>query len=248
MYNYGIVGKEGDKMEKGMKKLVAVSLGVIVIVAVLFIQNTDTIHSIKKEYIGKVEQDLKENGLVNYLKDEKLTVVDVVRKEYEDIFSPVNFNFVLEGNLTDEFETLTEEEKYNILDSNINHLGNKYGCGKDKLSTSCKTTLLTLTSDSDTYEFNSYSFTKNGEYYEVKTEEETETKEAFTPTDNNYVSDQDIYDYMKTQYERLTNYGANYVPEIHDLQVSNMAASKFGISVSEADRIYIDMEMKNAGY
>jgi hypothetical protein len=52
-----------------------------------------------------------------------------------------------------------------------------------------------------------------------------------------------IYKYMKAQYEQLTNYGENYVPEIHDPQVAELAAKQFGISASVAGQIYIDMEM-----
>ena len=56
-------------------------------------------------------------------------------------------------------------------------------------------------------------------------------------------TDEEVYEYMKSQYDQITNYGANYVPEIHDDQVAELASQKFGISASEAGQIYIDMEM-----
>lgn len=53
----------------------------------------------------------------------------------------------------------------------------------------------------------------------------------------------DIYKFMVDSYNQITNYGENYVPEYHDAIVSKMASEKFGISNSEADRIYIEKEM-----
>jgi hypothetical protein len=54
---------------------------------------------------------------------------------------------------------------------------------------------------------------------------------------------QEIYSFMKEKYDELTNYGENYVPEIHDQQVAELASKKFGITVEEAKQIYTDMEM-----
>lgn len=48
---------------------------------------------------------------------------------------------------------------------------------------------------------------------------------------------------MKLKYDKITNYGANYEPDVHDPLIAKLAAEKFGISESEAGQIYIDMEM-----
>lgn len=56
-------------------------------------------------------------------------------------------------------------------------------------------------------------------------------------------SDDEIYDFMVQSYNALTNNGENYIPEIHDGQVSKLASEKYGISEEEADRIYIQKEM-----
>lgn len=84
------------------------------------------------------------------------------------------------------------------------------------------------------------------ESFVIGTTPETD-EEVFesTPSD---IDIEEIYNYMKTQYDQVTNYGENYVPEVHDPQVANMAASRFGISASEAGQIYIDIEMGKAGY
>jgi len=56
-------------------------------------------------------------------------------------------------------------------------------------------------------------------------------------------SDDEIYDFMVQSYNALTNNGENYIPKIHDVQVSKLGSEKYGISEEEADRIYIQKEM-----
>lgn len=75
------------------------------------------------------------------------------------------------------------------------------------------------------------------------TESNSSTKTSSSPSSSSSPSDEEVYEYMKSQYDQITNYGANYVPEIHDDQVAELASQKFGISASEAGQIYIDMEM-----
>ncbi|MBP1995207.1 hypothetical protein [Paenibacillus eucommiae] len=50
-----------------------------------------------------------------------------------------------------------------------------------------------------------------------------------------------IYKYMMDEFDQITNYGDNYDPEIHDLQVLKRASEHFNISISEADKIYLEM-------
>lgn len=56
-----------------------------------------------------------------------------------------------------------------------------------------------------------------------------------------------IYKYMVNAYDQITNYGENYVPEIHDQQVAELASKYFGITLSEADDIYVKVAMRG-GY
>lgn len=56
--------------------------------------------------------------------------------------------------------------------------------------------------------------------------------------------EEDIYEYMKNAYNQITNFGASYIPEVHDDQVAELASEKFGISTSEAGNIYVKMEMR----
>ncbi len=69
-----------------------------------------------------------------------------------------------------------------------------------------------------------------------------------TPTQNNDNSssnntDAAVYRYIMNQFDIVTNYGENYVPEIHDPIVLQRAASHFSMSISEVDRIFIEKAM-----
>ncbi|KAB2328975.1 hypothetical protein F7731_23790 [Cytobacillus depressus] len=236
--------KKRSKINSKILLPVAFIIGIVAGAIVVFLnKDKDNIEDIKQEYMGEIYEELKATGLLRYIKDKELLIVDVVRKEDKYEFVPVTYNFALKGTLTDEFEGLSNEEKYDVFNDISSMNIRQLKCGKDKYNTGCITEFLSLESGSDIYESKDFSIFKNGNLFKI----EKEKKVVSVSSDNN-VSDKDIYEYMKSQYDRLTNYGANYVPEIHDPQVAEMASNKFGISTSEADRIYIDMEMKKAGY
>ncbi|HFJ9472406.1 TPA: hypothetical protein ACGW3J_005103 [Bacillus paranthracis] len=48
---------------------------------------------------------------------------------------------------------------------------------------------------------------------------------------------------MKQQYNILTNNDENYIPEVHDPQVAEIAAKRFGITAEEAGSIYEKVQM-----
>ncbi|MED3554066.1 hypothetical protein [Cytobacillus praedii] len=77
---------------------------------------------------------------------------------------------------------------------------------------------------------------------EVETDNETEIWDQ-TATVIQEPSEDEIYNFMVSKYNEITNYGANYIPEIHDPEVSRLASEKFGISQSKADEIFIRKEM-----
>ncbi|CAM5206346.1 hypothetical protein UACE39S_01728 [Ureibacillus acetophenoni] len=76
----------------------------------------------------------------------------------------------------------------------------------------------------------------------------TSTSKADDEEIDTKYSEEEVFDYMENLYNELTNYGENYIPEVHDPQVAEMAANKFGISALEAGQIYIDVSMEMAGY
>ncbi|OFD76086.1 hypothetical protein BWGOE8_25380 [Bacillus mycoides] len=52
-----------------------------------------------------------------------------------------------------------------------------------------------------------------------------------------------IFDFMKQQYNILTNNDENYIPEVHDPQVASLTAKRFGITAKEAGYIYEKVQM-----
>ncbi|HDR7226116.1 TPA: hypothetical protein QCX01_005423 [Bacillus toyonensis] len=48
---------------------------------------------------------------------------------------------------------------------------------------------------------------------------------------------------MKQQYNILTNSNENYIPEVHDPQVAEIAAKRFGITAKETKFIYEEVQM-----
>ncbi|MEK0224687.1 hypothetical protein [Bacillus proteolyticus] len=62
-------------------------------------------------------------------------------------------------------------------------------------------------------------------------------------TTNDKVDHKAVFAYMKEQYKILTNNEENYIPEIHDPQVADLAAKRFGISAQEAGDIYVKTQM-----
>lgn len=61
---------------------------------------------------------------------------------------------------------------------------------------------------------------------------------------NKEIEEKKVYDFMKSAFNEITNYGDNYNPEIHDQLIAELASKEFGISVSEANDIYIKFAMK----
>lgn len=57
------------------------------------------------------------------------------------------------------------------------------------------------------------------------------------------VNKQEVYDFMEREFDRITNYGETYIPEIHDPLVIETAAEYFGITQEEADAMYIEVAM-----
>ncbi|MER2172562.1 MAG: hypothetical protein ABS938_18245, partial [Psychrobacillus psychrodurans] len=62
---------------------------------------------------------------------------------------------------------------------------------------------------------------------------------------NEQINRQAVYVYMKRKFDSITNYGEKYIPEIHDPMVVKIAAEYFGITIEEANAIYIEFELSN---
>lgn len=64
-----------------------------------------------------------------------------------------------------------------------------------------------------------------------------------TSIKENY-SNIEVYDYMMTLFDVITNGGEDYDPEIHDKKVIELASKHFGISYAKADKIFLEEAIK----
>ena len=103
-------------------------------------------------------------------------------------------------------------------------------------------------------------FQKKMEQQEEMEDEEKEQEEMETFLDETNIEDENdtedtetietidedqVYSYMKYQFDVLTDNGENYNADYHDSLVANMAAQKFGITTSEANDIYGRKDYEN---
>jgi len=188
-----------------------------------------------------IQADLKDTSLVKYLKDGEVKIKDVDVDRSHDLLH--FYSFTLEGKLNEQFESLSLGDKYAILEE-LNDLESfdTEECGQ---GSNCEAGTYILTSGTNTYEIDTSLFTvmKNG--VEISAPESSTTTTTVDDSNDGSVNKQEVYSFMKAAYDELTNYGDNYVPEVHDPQVADMAAAQFGISAAEAGQIYIDGEMGN---
>lgn len=52
-----------------------------------------------------------------------------------------------------------------------------------------------------------------------------------------------VFNFMRREYERITNYGENYNPKQHDPMVTKLASMRFNIQAKEAAQIYIHAQI-----
>lgn len=58
------------------------------------------------------------------------------------------------------------------------------------------------------------------------------------------VDEDDVYKYIMYEFDILTDYGENYIPEVHDQIVLEKASKHFGIPLKEVDKIFMDRAMQ----
>lgn len=200
---------------------------------------------LKNEYLGMVRQHFKKIGLLNYLEGEKVKVADwsAVDTSTDQSQSQFEYTLFLEGKLSNDFETLTENEKFKLLDSV------DFGSWEYLNGNGFNVKTLSLKSGTNVYSITDHTLEKNGEKYWSQLENPFEGLEVqslnngsgYTPTNFDF----DVYLYMKEEYQKLTNNWTDYQPELHDPQVAEMAADKYEISTEKARQIYADIEKWN---
>lgn len=175
------------------------------------------------------------------------------RKDQQGIAINVN------GTLTDDFAKLSDQEHFKLLMTAINSMKEETGrldflCG---ISSTCFYDTFNFKNGKDTYSMkinldednlklfeNDKEIYTSSEYFHYNGEATNVNSitEDDTVTDSNF----QIHQWMKEQYDKLTNYGNNYDPDRDDPKIAILAAEHFGISPEEAGKIYEDVEYYNA--
>ena len=65
----------------------------------------------------------------------------------------------------------------------------------------------------------------------------TNAKTDNSNTNEYKVDPRTVHEYMQNQFDVITNYGENYVPEIHDPLVTQKAADAFNLTYEEVERL-----------
>lgn len=58
----------------------------------------------------------------------------------------------------------------------------------------------------------------------------------------------DVYRFMRSEHDRLSNDGDDYDAEAHDPEVAEAASKKFDISAEDAGNLYEEYEVKIADF
>ncbi|MGG0706807.1 hypothetical protein [Bacillus paramobilis] len=171
----------------------------------------------------------------------------------------VNINI----NVDERFSDLETMEKYEVMQDAVTKLGGTLSlikCGNDNY---CVYDNLHITHGDDKYtmdvfykelvinddkkytesDYNSDMNQINKKDTPVTTNSDTVSSTPKGQYASNGISYTVIFDFMKQQYNRLTNNDENYIPEVHDPQVAEIAARQFGITAKEAGYIYEKVQM-----
>ncbi|WP_439876956.1 hypothetical protein ACSLGG_31435 (plasmid) [Bacillus mycoides] len=205
-----------------------------------------------------VETDTKDK-LENSMLAPYIEKVSYKAGDKEDDTTPVN----IEINVEERFSDLSTMEKYEVMNYTFEKIMgsfNSVSCGGNN---SCRYQKLQLFYGDDKYVMDIFDntliinnfeeYTKSDYKSDMNTESEKKNREyvnnANTLNSNNgqYASNgisyTVIFDFMKEQYKILTNNDENYIPEVHDPPVAEIAAKRFGITPKEAGYIYEKVQM-----
>lgn len=170
-----------------------------------------------------------------------------------DYTNPIKkyYDFKINLSMNKKFTQLSNKEKYKILYKVYELIEDKgffsaISCG-DKNTCSVDEVHAKYKNDDYTIDFKHgdslYQLEKNDEVIFDLEDEKEKRKENSSEEEAQSADDQTIYNYMEDEFNRITNYGENYTPEIHDSMVAELASEKFGITVDEANEIYVSMSM-----
>ncbi|PES73792.1 hypothetical protein CN507_00085 [Bacillus cereus] len=211
------------------------------------------------------EEILDKTDLAKYIKDIKY--VEGAKLENNTLYK---YEIDIQANVTDDFYDLPKREQYLLMQGAVIDLVGKgerfvycgdqdcrYGEMRLKNTDSTLSMVMERYSTSDiNYEmkindFVAYARTDLKNDTPSPSDSSTTTSATVKPSMSNsngqYASNGTsytvIFDFMKQQYNILTNNDENYIPEVHDPQVAEIAAKQFGITAKEAGYIYEKVQM-----
>ncbi|MEK4742665.1 MULTISPECIES: hypothetical protein [unclassified Bacillus (in: firmicutes)] len=216
----------------------------------------------------KVSEDyskeiLDKSDLAKYIKDVKY--VEGAKLEDNELY---DYEIDIQANVTDDFYDLPKKEQYLLMQGAIIDLVQQNDrailCGDPD----CRYGEMKLKNTDSTFSMVMEQYYAPDINYEMKINDlvaytrtdlendtpsssnnSTTTSKTAEPSNSNgqYASNgisyTVIFDFMKQQYNRLTNNDENYIPEVHDPQVAEIAAKHFGITAKEAGYIYEKVQM-----
>ncbi|WP_273852323.1 hypothetical protein [Guptibacillus spartinae] len=196
--------------------------------------------------IGKEDEEyLMEDDLGSYVDEVSYEIGKKIENEDYDY----SINFIIKAK--DSFDQLENREKLGLMGAFYQgYLHEGYvNCG----SPECSWGNIVIKTSNNAYVSDGYSMITNGKnkytWEELregngKLADQAEASKRANESKTNGVSNDIIYKYMKSAYDDLTDNGANYIPEVHDPLVDEMAAQRFGITEAQANEIYIKREME----
>ncbi|QST02857.1 hypothetical protein IMZ31_20115 (plasmid) [Pontibacillus sp. ALD_SL1] len=190
---------------------------------------------VKERYFEEMKEQLNETKISSYIDSDIILEGAEANTQKHNTY----IDLTLYANLNEKFKALSDEQKYELFEElyRSDYDWEDPNCGTGN---SCEVDKIHFSNGKNDYEVDGLNFAnisvdKDGDFFKPKSDPVVVTS---TGTD-----EWAVYEYMKTQYDLLTDYGANYVPEKHDPLVARMAAEKFGITADEAGDIYIRKEM-----
>lgn len=208
---------------------------------------------------------LDKTDLAKYIKDVKY--VEGSKLEDNAFYK---YEIDIQANVTDDFYDLSKKEQYLLMQNAIIDLVGKadrfvycgdqdcrYGEMKLKNTDSTFSMVMEkhyapdLNYEMKINDYVAYTRTDLENDRSTSSDSSTPTSKTVQPSTSNSngqyasngISYTFIFDFMKEQYNILTNNDENYIPEVHDPQVAEIAAKRFGITAEEAGYIYEKVQM-----
>lgn len=134
------------------KNIYFFGIGIIIIGLLIGCEKQDNFEDVKKETMSKVNEEITESSIKDYIKGE----IELINVESDKRESLTFYDFYLEAELSNEFNSLSDEEKYTLLKELDYITLDRMFIGENSR---CNVETITLISGSDKYKVEpSYGF------------------------------------------------------------------------------------------